>query len=224
MKLLEQFDRTQHYAQIEQARPCEFAFALVVGEDVLVNHKPVKCRDFLNDTLCWKEGFPHTSIYGYCFNGEIEREFTSLVIYDFGNIEENIAALNDVLPMDLEPCKVVNLGKAVLVTGDKFWMKSTVHMSFYTTVLRGLTYDRHIEILEDIPCETWMADVHKYIPQLPKILVDMPVDKVMGCAEPYEGDQEGTVHEFNGWATACNTYKFRFNRYGEYIRGKLSQA
>lgn len=227
MKLVQQFE-PKHYSEVAQRRPCTFAFALVEDFYVKVQHFPVKCRDFLNDTLCWKAGeAPHGSIYKYDFNGDIETRMTCLVIYDFGNIKNNIKALNNVeVELGLEPTVVTELDppNAVLITGDKFWMKTTVHFSYYTTVLRGLTYKQEITSLEEIPYECWMEDEHKFIPKLPKILFDMPVTKVMGCKEIDEDDLEGTMHEHNGWKTACTYYTSSFNLYGEYIRGKLSEA
>jgi hypothetical protein len=205
----------------------------VLRKDVVkVQHQPVLCRDFLNDTLAWKaKDIKKGHIYGYDFNGIIDKEFTRLVIFNYGNLLKNIEALNRVeheLGLSQTVVAIVEHDSvdhkpAVMTVGDKFWMTTTVHMSFYTTILRGLTYPQDITDIANIPEEGWMKDTHKFIPFLPKILLDMPFIRVAG-ARDLKVDEQDTMHNFNGWSTACDYNRFKFNIYGEYIRGKLHQA
>jgi len=230
MKLLLNY-KAKDYSELDQKRPCTFAYAVLRDGVAKVQHQPVLCRDFLNDTLAWKaKDIKKGRIYGYDFNGIIDKEFTRLVIFDYGNLRRNIEALNKV-EHDLglsqtvvatvdgpESCK-----PAVMTVGDKFWMTTSVHMSFYTTILRGLTYPQDITDIANIPVESWMKDTHQYIPFLPEILLDMPFIRVAG-ARDLRVDEQETMHNFNGWSSASDYNRFKFNIYGEYIRGKLPKA
>ena len=98
-------------------------------------------------------------------------------------------------------------------------MENTVKFSWYTTVLRGLSYNTEITSIEDIPKEKWFAYEYNKFLGLWKKFKDMPNLGVAGASDSTlkEMDWE-CVHDYNGWKSQVRLPQF--TRYGAYLNGE----
>lgn len=217
------------YGEEDQDRPCKFYWAVVKKGQLETNHGPVLCRDFLGDTLVWKaKEAPPCSIYGWDYTGPVEKKYTSLVITDFGNIIKNIQnilnPIEDELGIKNTQAEVTDDGAHVWVKGDKWWMLTTVHFSWYTTLLRYLTYShsfKEFEQLREFPTNDWMEGAFDTFKKLPYVLPELKITQVAGTKKQYCNGN--TIHDYNGWRSNCGPeYKSRFTEYGEQLRALLA--
>jgi hypothetical protein len=150
MKLVEKFPNAS-YAEVTQYVNNEIAFLLKDGDKVVCPHKPVKCRDFLNDTLVWHKKQQKGTIYGYSYPGPIDEDKTRLMVTTpaypsehlrMENYEEFFHWLNGVeIELGVTPSVLTKLDTpklSYMVEGDPVWQSSTVHLSFYTSLIRYL--------------------------------------------------------------------------------------
>jgi len=194
--------KPQEYAEDYQTRPCKFAFAKVSGDIVNVLHSPVLCRSFLDDTLVWvaKEQAKER-IYGYNFAGPIDKKQVTLYITDKekNSLVSNVAYLNSIeKDLGITPTKVTTVDSIEhLVVGDKWWMLTTVHFSWYTWLLRQLTYNKKITEFEDIPeSGVFENGDQEDFKDFHKVLAKLDVTLVRGSKEGYSGS---TMHNYNGF-------------------------
>lgn len=219
----------ESYCEEDQDRPCHFWWAKVRKGKLETDHGPVLCRDFLGDTLVWKakEQKP-CSIYGWKFAGTIEKKYASLVLDDFGQIVQNVKnILNPIeIKIGIKPTtvEVTDDGGHVWVKGDKWWMTTTVHFSWYTTMLRYLTYDRIFHKLEDLASHHtnyWMRDAWPIFVKLPYALPKLKVVQVSGMKDPASHGK--AMHDYNGWlANTDKEYKGKYTAYAEQLNGLLA--
>ena len=135
-------DPKARYAEVGQTRPCTFSFAFLREDVVYPQHKQIKCRDFLNDTLVWDDENFKGSIWGYTFSGPYDKENTTLYMENSGFLPGNLHLLNDFerdLGVSLTKLEICDTN-GHLVIGSHFWQLTTLHLSWYTQVLRHLTY------------------------------------------------------------------------------------
>lgn len=217
--------KPQHYSEDHQKRKCKFAFAMRDGEDFKIMVDPVLCRDFLNDTLVWKakENEPCT-IYSYNYKGKIETEDSVLYLYDddCNGLQDNIGFLNE-LEREIgikETQLFTNDSKEYGIVGDKWWMTTTVHYSFYTYLIRLLTYKKTIKTWKDLPHDEWVATkVKEKLPKLHLALKLLQVNQVAGTAKDYlTGDD--TMHNYNGFH--AQFVHPNYTQYGKQLNGILS--
>ena len=198
--------KKESYAEIGQARPCTFAFAFVRDNVVFPQHQLVKCRDFLNDTLVWDEEKTKGRIWGYTFAGPYEKNKTSLYMEDAAAMPKNLHLLNAFEDeLGVSHTKVFDCGdKGHLIEGDSFWQLTTIHLSWYTQVLRWLTYP-DLAGRSDTRSEVMMNT--KGFWDLPKQLKNYKIT-IKRNAPAISG-----MHDHNGF------YTFLTNKY---IRSKLT--
>ena len=215
------------YCEEDQERPCHFWWAKLRKGRLETDHGPVLCRDFLGDTLVWiaKEQ-PPTQIYGWKFHGTVEKKYTSLVLDDFGQIEENIFLLNVIeekIGVKMTQVEVTEDGSHVWIKGDKFWMLTTVHFSWYTTMLRYLTYGikfQSIDDFENYHTNGWMSNAFPTFKKLPYVLHKLKITQVSGTKNVAELGR--TMHEYNGWyANTKDGYESKFTEYGVQLNALL---
>jgi len=215
---------TQHYAEAHQTRKCKIAFAERDGDAFKILVDPVLCRDFLNDTLVWKAGEnEHCQIYGYGYTGKVETEDSVLYLWDKNpnGLKKNIEFLNK-----LE--REVGITETQLFTddeteygivGDKWWMTTTVHFSWYTYLLRLLTYRHKIESFDDLTHDDWVEEnVKSRLEKLHLALKDLKVTQVSGTKKEYL-DGEDTMHDYNGFHSQFTMPQF--TEYGEQLNELL---
>jgi hypothetical protein len=216
--------KEQEYGEESQDRKCKFAFAKVKKGDVTVLHQPVLCRSFLDDTLVWKAGeIAPSKIYGYTFHGDIDTKKTTLYITDEAPnpLANNLEYLHKIeKEVGIKPTKVTTVdGKEHLVEADKWWMKTTVHFSWFTFLLRQLTYPTKVTSFEDIPRASTFDEIpQKHFKDFHKVLAKLDVTKVRGSREDTTGT---TMHEYNGFYSQVN--KPQFTTYGNQIKALLNE-
>jgi hypothetical protein len=226
-------NKHQSFGEEDQDRPCHFWFAVEKKGILETNHGAVLCRDFLCDTLVWKakEKSP-SSVYGWAYFGPVEKKYVSLVIDDFGKIEHNVKSiLNPIekkLEVKLTKVEKTDDGEHVWVKGDKWWMQTTVHFSWYTTMLRCLTHNKMFSELEDLrkfPTNDYLEGYGfdrfcKVVFCLPKL----KVTQVSGTKN-IKNHSNTTMHNYNGWSSNSDfgaEYKLKFAEYGEQFRALLT--
>jgi hypothetical protein len=220
----------EEYTELGQRRPCKFAFAKISEERVYVLHKPVLCRDFLNDTLVLLAGEKeHTddnpfNVYGYTFTGPIYGG--TMIVDEALCLRDHIDPLWNVEQLlGFHLTKIDMVDDTAVLQFDPKWMTNTVMFSWYTSVLRGLSYDKGIKSLNDIPREAWMVDSYETFINLWKHFKDMPNLGVSGCSDEYLDENSWEdIHEFNGWFSNTESNKRNWTRYGNYFYERLRQA
>jgi len=120
-------------------------------EDVLTEiTQRVLCRDFLGDVLYAEEQKLPIKIYGFSHNPEnclIDRDMTRLLLSNLTeeirkNISKNILILTKIekfLGLSLKT-HFVDVENCILIEASPYWLQSTIHLSFYTFLLRCLFY------------------------------------------------------------------------------------
>jgi hypothetical protein len=150
-------DPDARYAEVGQARPCTYSFAFVKGGVVFPQHLQVKCRDFLNDTLVWDEEKSTGRIWGYTFAGPYDKENTTLYMESAEFLPQHLPLLNEYeKKLGISLTTAQKCDKGLLIVGDKWWQSTTIHLSWYTQVLRHLTYPK-LNALEDKSQESMMT-------------------------------------------------------------------
>ena len=149
------------YGQLDQVRPCLFSFGKRKGEELKELHWPVLCRDFLNDTLVKKakEVKPRLEAHRYTYNGStLDLKEPWLIIRDWQGPFSNLEVLKGVeTELGIDLTEWYNLGNDILAFKvNPWWLTNTVKFSWLTTLLRGLSYNRNIKKVADIPQENWM--------------------------------------------------------------------
>lgn len=213
----------QYYSEVSQSRPCKFAYARKKKDGTVeVLHTPVKCRDFLNDTLVWKaKEYPKTSVYGYNFCGKIDTKSTTLYLVDTDNqspLKENIAFVNKLEEeIGLPPTKVTtNDNKEFLIQADKWWMTTTVHLSFFTYLLRQLTTPGIVSSWKDFKHDVEFSSISDKLTTLHRALTKLNITHVSGTKNEYllSHDME-TIHDYNGFRSQLKMSKF--TEYGQQL-------
>lgn len=217
------------YGEEAQDRPCRFYFAYVKNGVLNTDHGPVLCRDFLSDTLVWKaKEETQCSIYGWKYTGKVEKAYTSLVIDDFGQIIYNVKSiLNPIekeIGVKLTTVELTEDGEHVWVKGDKWWMTTTVHFSWYTTLLRYLTWNKKFTSFDDLkahPTNDWMGEVFDKFKKLPYVLPQLKFVSVRGSKPSCDGS---VMHDYNGWYcnVTNNKWKNKHTVYQEQLNGLLA--
>lgn len=209
--------KQEDYAEDHQIRKCKFAFAARDGEDFKILVDPVLCRDFLNDTLVWKAKENSCArIYGYKYRGKIETKDTVLYLWDKdpNGLKDNIEFLNSLeRELGIQETQLFTTdSKEYGIVGDKWWMTTTVHLSWYTYLLRQLTYNKEIKDWDDIPHDDWVVEkVKAKLPKLHLALKQLNVTQVSGTKGEYLDGGESTMHNYNGFNA-----QFAYPDYTEY--------
>lgn len=221
----------ESYGEETQDRPCQFYWAKVKKGTLYTNHGPVLCRDFLGDTLVWRaKETSVSSVYGWRYVGEVEAKYTSLVINDFGKIESNVKSIlnpiEEKIGVKLTTVEKTDDGEHVWVKGDKWWMLTTVHFSWYTTLLRYLTYDKLFTAFSDLeayPTNEWMdSEKFKIFEKLPYVLPKLVVTQISGTKDVKVVGSH-SMHDFNGWNSNTDSgYKGKFTHYRDQLHALLA--
>ena len=230
MQFVHSYDEDVEYGEEQQDRDCKFSFArLLKTGKVKILHLPVRCRDFLCDTLVWraKETNPNSGVYGYKYTGYVDPKKVSLYFKDTrpSTLVDNMEFLQNLekeLGLDTTSC--VHLAadggtKELYITGSKWWMSTTVHFSFYTYLLRQLSEEGIVKTWADFKLGALGKKVpNGVIPRIPELLKKMEVNGVCGTAAQYRNDRY-VVHDYNGFKSQF-THPDSTN-YGAQLNGLL---
>ena len=137
-------------SEIPQQYLNHFAFARKSGDVITKLHPWIKCRDYLLDGLFWTK-FPNLykyPIYGYPRIENVNTEEVELLFNcENGRLKDQIKVLNDLEDeLEISHTEVEKVGDDFYIKGDGWWMKSTLHLSTYTLILRTLSY---------VECSNW---------------------------------------------------------------------
>lgn len=131
--------------QIGQAFPVEFAFAKKDKNGITVLHPLILCRDYLGDAVLWeREPSKYKGpIYGYSKPSGINLNQTELVV-STKKIPDSqfpelwfLWELEDRLEIKRTTVEKIE-DDIYYVNGDEFWMRTSIHISVYSLILRGL--------------------------------------------------------------------------------------
>jgi hypothetical protein len=182
--------------EIMQQKQTRYAHAVVEEDGSITQvHQECLCRDFLGDVVVSNVQNQKYEIYGMSYDPKkdvrINLERTQLLIYfpkveDEKCFEENFKFLQMLEDsygikkssfIDVEP-------KVKLVTGNKWWMEELYRFSFYTFVLRCLTYKVKAETPEEMfsyIADNYPTNEKKYISdyrvQFDKFVKTLPLIK-----------------------------------------------
>lgn len=133
---ISQPDKVSHYNEIPQSCKTKFAFVRKQNNKMKILHTPVKCRDFLLDTLVWQaKEVPKTTIYEWSYHDYCEE----LAIFNVTNVT-NLSRVREVehdLQMQLTKLVQTEDPEIFYVKYDPEWRKNTALFSFYTLILRS---------------------------------------------------------------------------------------
>jgi hypothetical protein len=127
-------------SEIFQRYPSLFSFAERDGNNVLPLHTFVKCRDFLLDNLVWSRD-PKSyvgPIYGFkpipgTHYKKPQFALKNCLLY----LEKNFHLLTDIEnQLGLTASELHPMTGGYYVEGDAWWCTTTLHLSWYTTMLR----------------------------------------------------------------------------------------
>jgi len=202
----------QGYCEVGQVNKSKFTFALVEADKVFPLHQEIKCRDFLNDTLAWRDEkiTDESSIYGYDYKGPVDTANTTLLLTYCPLVAGNMPLLNAFeKELGVTPTEVIPVdgdGSTLVTKGSPWWMKTTVHMAWYTQALRHLNYK--LTKLTDKSQEYLINDTHDSYWKLPFGLKKLTEFTIVRNAPTLNG-----MHDHNGFHTLLTN---------EYIRDKLT--
>lgn len=200
---LDKMDEKYHLSEVGQVNPSKFQFAMVEGDTVFPLHDPIKCRDFLNDTLVWlEEGFIRP-IYGFKYKGPIDTEKTTFRLTRCDKVPSNIEKLNAFeVELGLEPTQLIEVkGGSLVSQGDKWWMSTTLHLSWYTQALRHINYP--LTILEAVSGESLIQSLDGKFWQIPAALRKLTLTIKRNAPNIDE------MHDLNGFHTMMTASQIR---------------
>ena len=207
-----------------------FSYARKEGDTIKQLHPWIKCRDYLLDGMFWTRmpSLYKAPVYGYPRIEDVNVDEMELLFQcPKGLIKDQIGVLNgleDELGISHTTVERVN-NTDWYIRGDGWWMKTTLHISAYTIILRTLSFRE---------CKDW-ADLERNIQdnfgsikgKLKKAIMALKTsgyDRVLPHKDPKEYDKD-TLHNTAGIYTFVvavqNGYEQSYN-YGELVNAYKS--
>lgn len=213
--------KRKQYSEENQPKSIKYSFGNIDPETNTFNEwfAPVKCRDFLLDTLYSKETKESLELYGFNFDystvKETETQLEMVIRTKKVNIDAilaNLPTLHEIeIKHNLQPTAIYPTDKSdvFVVIGDKFWKSTTPLLGLYTWMFRLFLYTP-LTTLDDLAKFKSNADeIWKFQTIYPK-LKEM-LDNLKTFTVPYEEE----------WKKYClkETYNWHFT---SGIRGYLT--
>ena len=147
-------DSSMKLDQIEQYISNSYSFVTkLTPETVSIAHPYVKCRDFLNDVLIFSTYIKKDIERIYGFSLEINKNpidwKNPQLLIKYGKPEEldlfiknlhYLHQLEDFYEISKTSVENTNFNNIILITFSSFWVSNTLNLSFYTYILRCLSY------------------------------------------------------------------------------------
>lgn len=200
------------YAEEGQAIPIIYSFADVFGKTAYMLHTPIKCRDFLLDTILWQTAGKKNgtqSVHGFKFS-ERNPDKYMLILQKCPFIEENLAILNRVeVENGFEPSTVHDLGGgSYLLLGDNKLQSKTELLSMHTLLMRFLSHKKQtMDSLESM--------LKGYLGTKARKAMKYILENVKGVTNNKDaleaikvGQVGGAYHATIGIQYFCNTLKY----------------
>lgn len=146
------FKPTSYLGEDTQYLNAKLSFVHVDKESAYELIPKCFCRDFLTDVLISEELSVKINKYGFTYNPKetkIDRDKTRLLytILDTSlikNLEDNLNILHEIegyIGVELTQISKTDTEDVLLVEGDNWWLQTTIHLSFYTFLLKCLLYE-----------------------------------------------------------------------------------
>ena len=142
------------YAEIAQANPLRWR---IMHKQKGVYHSQsglIKCKDFFNDIVAWKQGKKEFSIYNFKNKVKFNRDGLFFHLTEVKNVERfmlNLNCINERLISDLKThldCFQHDDHSVILCIPHKLW-KNTYYISLVSMMIRLCNYDKQYETWED---------------------------------------------------------------------------
>lgn len=147
------------YAEIGQANPMRWRL-LHKRKGVFYSQSGlIKCKDFFNDVVAWKQAKQKFSIYSFSNKVKFNREgmyFHLTAIADQDKFIHNLFTLNQRIMQDLKVyIKFTGMkdGSMVICIPHKLW-RNTYYISLASMMIRLCNYDKQYDTWEDFFADT----------------------------------------------------------------------
>jgi hypothetical protein len=154
MKVIEKVKKI-HIAVENQDLDVEFCFVTPEGEDYKAISYWSVCRDFLGDVVCASTFGTTANIYGFSHDGKKDPlyEKATLLGMKFPNQEslytflKNLTAYKKFITTKAQTSRktityqIMDDGLTIVVIADKMWQKTTVGISLFSFLLKGMCWD-----------------------------------------------------------------------------------
>lgn len=142
------------YAEIDQANPLRWRIMHKRGDTLYSQSGLIKCKDFFNDVVAWKQAKQKFSIYQFSNQIKFNREGVYFHLTEIANVDRfihNGHVLNVRLYQDLKT-KIAYIkqddNSVIIVVPHKLW-RNTYYISLATMMIRLCNYDKQYETWED---------------------------------------------------------------------------
>lgn len=190
-------DSSMKLDQIEQYISNFYSFVTkLTPETVSIAHPYVKCRDFLNDVLIFSTYIKKDIERIYGFSLEINKNpidwGNPQFLIKYGKTEEldlfiknlyYLHQLEDFYEISKTSVERTNFKKTILISFSSFWVSNTLSLSFYTYILRCLSYPLEGNLWEFInnyktTTKDWRGESHLTVNPEGRLLEDIIPDKL----------------------------------------------
>lgn len=136
----------QTYGEVPQANPLRWRIMYREKKELVSQSALIKCKDFFNDVVAWKNAQTEIKIYGFDNKIKFNRAglyFCLTNIDSLRRFKKNIAVINQRLEQDLNTKLTIyslGRGKAVLHIPNELW-KTTYRISTVTMLIRVSNYE-----------------------------------------------------------------------------------
>lgn len=227
--VLEPPEKNMKYGEIYQQLKVKFSFVLNKGPGVFRMAFPyINCRDFLGDALWAKEKKKVFHLYGFSFNPEeivlqppcsLAVQFPATMLYE--NFNSNLPLLHKLEKENgFKPTKVFSTDKKneYIVIGDKGWVAKTPLISFYTFLIKIMSFQAN---MADLAPETLIqvsdGNEKNYAVEtaqnLPKFMANL--GKLAKSKLPVDGGGNvgfNEVHYRSGFVAVCKGHNKPFHK------------
>ena len=220
------------YSQEPQKLNLLFSFCDLVGEDIIKpRYYGVLCRDFLIDDYVWSiQNVRHHLLYKFCIENNIPLQldkFRLLICVadkDLVFNEEMFYALKlyyqDVADMSWFEFKQKNQLFYYIEASD-FWLKSTVHLSFLTFLLKRCFQPESTfaTIFKNVSQWESNYDTPKKLSAFLSIITQLPD---LGPLNALSTDKH-IIHNNSGFLSCMHDYKYKSTVYGESVKKLMDE-
>lgn len=143
------------YAEMPQPNPLTWRIMFRSKDTLTSQSNPIKCKDFFNDVVAYKNGKNEFSIYSFKNKVKFNKDGLYVLLSDIANVDAfmyNLAVvavkLDSDLGVDIGTYPQPN-GEVVIVIPNKVF-KTTYYVSLLTMMIRCCNYPVKYESWEDI--------------------------------------------------------------------------
>jgi len=144
----------EHYAEMPQPNPLSWRIMHKRGETLVSQSCPIRCKDFFNDVVAWKQAKHAFSIYSFDNRVKFNKDGLHVLltnIADMGKFMYNFAVVAVKLDEDLGvDIQTYDVPEGVVIIIPNKVLKSTYYTSLLTMAIRCCNYDVKYESWGDL--------------------------------------------------------------------------